>query len=269
VEVSAVASRTLDLLDDIVGRGRAAITTAEAADALGIPQDQVRVRMHRYVQQGRVIAPARGLWVPVPPQRRVYGSLPGMELIDVLMRHLGRDYYVGWLSAAEVHGAAHQAPQALQVAVSSPVADRTFGRVRLQFATRARVVDVPREQAAAASGRVWVATPSTTVLDLVDDPDRSGGLSNAATVIAELAADNRLTNVAMADAARYFPITTVRRLGLLLDFLDLAPLTGGLQRLASEHRRAPITALDRRSPPEGPVDHRWRVAVNTHIDPDL
>jgi len=41
------------------------------------------------------------------------------------------------------------------------------------------------------------------------------------------------------------------------------------ERLASEHRRAPITALDRRSPPEGPTDHRWRVAVNMQIDPDL
>jgi len=269
VEVSAVAARTLDLLDDLVAHGRAAITTAEAAGALGIPQDQVRVRMHRYVQQGRVIAPARGLWVPIPAQRRVYGSLPGLEVIDLLMRHLGRDYYVGWLSAAEVHGAAHQAPQALQVAVSSPVADRTLGRIRLQFATRTRVADVPREQHTAPSGRVWVATPATTALDLVDDPDRSGGLSNAATVIAELAADNRLTDDALAEAARHFPITTIRRLGRLLDSLDMAPLTGGLQLLANAHRRAPITALARRSPPEGPVDHRWRVAVNTQIEPDL
>ena len=264
-----MAARTLDLLDDLIAQGRAAITTAEAADALDIPRDQVRMRMHRYVQQGRVIAPARGLWVPVPPQDRVYGSLPGLEMIDLLMGHLDRDYYVGWLSAAEVHGAARQAPQALQVAVSAPVQDRTLGRVRLQFATRARVVDVPREQRTAPTGRVWVATPATTALDLVDDPDRSGGLSNAATVIAELADDGKLTEDGLADAAGHFAVTTVRRLGRLFDSLDLSALTGGLQRLASEHRRAPITALDRHSAPEGPVDHRWRVAVNTEIDPDL
>lgn len=190
-------------------------------------------------------------------------------MIDLLMGHLGRDYYVGWLSAAEVHGAAHQAPQVLQVAVGAPVQDRTFGRIRLQFATRARVAEVPREQRTAPTGSVWVATPATTALDLVDDPARSGGLSNAATVIAELAADSRLTDDALADAARHFPITTVRRLGRLLDSLNLAPLTGGLERLASEHRRAPITALDRRGAPEGPTDHRWRVAVNTQIEPDL
>lgn len=264
-----MAARTLDLLDDLVAHGRAAITTAEAAESLGIPQDQVRVRMHRYVQQGRVIAPARGLWVPVPPQHRVYGSLPGLQIIDLLMGHLGRDYYVGWLSAAEVHGAAHQAPQTLQVAVGAPVADRTFGRVRIQFAVRGRVADVPREQRTTPTGRVWVATPATTALDLVDDPDRAGGLSNAATVIAELAADGNLTDDALVEAAVYFPITTIRRLGWLLDSLDLAPLTGGLERLADEHRRAPITALDRRLAPEGLVDQRWRVAVNTQIDPDL
>jgi hypothetical protein len=80
-------------------------------------------------------------------------------------------------------------------------------------------------------------------------------------VIAELADGDRLTDDAIADAARHFPITTIRRLGRLLDSLDLAPLTGGLEQLASEHRRAPITALDARSPPDGPLDHRWRVAV--------
>ena len=88
-------------------------------------------------------------------------------------------------------------------------------------------------------------------------------------MIAEFADGDRLTDGAIADAARHFPITTIRRLGRLLDSLDLAPLTGGLQRLASEHRRAPITALDRRSPPDGQIDHRWRVAVNTQLDPDL
>ena len=264
-----MAARTLDLLDDLVAHGRAAITTAEAADALAIPRDQVRVRMHRYVQQGRVIAPARGLWVPVPPQHRVYGSLPGLQLIDLLMGHLERDYYVGWLSAAEVHGAAHQAPQALQVAVSAPVQDRTFGRVRLQFAIRTRVVDVPREQRIASTGRFWVATAATTALDLVEDPDRSGGLSNAATVIAELADDGKLTDDALQKAARHFPITTVRRLGRLLDTLDLCALTSGLERLADQHRRSPITVLDRGGAPDGPVDQRWRVAVNTDIDTDL
>lgn len=34
-----------------------------------------------------------------------------------MMAHLGRDYYLGWLSAAEMYGAAHQRPQVLQVAV--------------------------------------------------------------------------------------------------------------------------------------------------------
>jgi len=195
--------------------------------------------------------------------------LPGLQLIDLLMGHLERDYYVGWLSAAEVHGAAHQAAQALQVAVSAPVQDRTFGRVRLQFAIRTRVVDVPREKRTASTGRFWVATPATTALDVVDDPDRSGGLSNAATVIAELADDGKLTDDALENAARHFPITTVRRLGRLLDTLDLSALTRGLERLADQHRRSPITALDRRGAPDGPVDHRWRVAVNTDIDTDL
>lgn len=74
-----MAARTLNLLDDLIAHGRVAITTAEAADVLAIPRDQVRVRMHRYVQQGRVIAPARGLWVPVPPQAGSTEACPGWK----------------------------------------------------------------------------------------------------------------------------------------------------------------------------------------------
>lgn len=53
-----------------------------------------------------------------------------------MMRHLTVDYYVGWLTAAAVHGAEHQAPQTFHVATDRHVRDRTVGRTRFQFARR-------------------------------------------------------------------------------------------------------------------------------------
>ena len=46
------------------------------------------------------------------------GVLPGELFIDPMMRALGRNYYVSLLTAAAMHGASHQAPQAFQVMVS-------------------------------------------------------------------------------------------------------------------------------------------------------
>lgn len=53
----------------------------------------------------------------------------------VRMRALGRDYYVSLLTAAAMHGAAHQAPQVFQVMVDRHVADRDIERVKLRFYT--------------------------------------------------------------------------------------------------------------------------------------
>jgi predicted transcriptional regulator of viral defense system len=59
------------------------------------------------------------------------------------MRHLDVPYYVGWLSAAAMHGAAHHAPQVFQVAVGRHVRDRTVGRTKFRFAIRDNVTAMP------------------------------------------------------------------------------------------------------------------------------
>jgi predicted transcriptional regulator of viral defense system len=103
-------------------------------------------------------------------------------VIDALMNHLGRDYYVGWLSAAELHGPAHQRPQVLHVAVDTHTADRALGRVHLRFAQRRHVAALPRERQDTPTSEVWVATTELTALDLADAPQLGGGLNNVATV---------------------------------------------------------------------------------------
>ena len=44
------------------------------------------------------------------PEFRSWGVVPASHFIGALMKHLGHDYYVGYLSATEVLGSAHQAP---------------------------------------------------------------------------------------------------------------------------------------------------------------
>lgn len=68
-------------------------------------------------------APARRSDAP-PADYRSWGVLPGELFIDGMMRALGREYYVSLLTAAAMHGAAHQAPQVFQVMVDRHVADR-------------------------------------------------------------------------------------------------------------------------------------------------
>jgi hypothetical protein len=69
----------------------------------------------------------------VPREYRAAGCPPASWFIDDLMRHMGRRYYVGLLTAAALHGAGHQQPMAFQVMADSAERDIEVGRVRIDF----------------------------------------------------------------------------------------------------------------------------------------
>ncbi|MHB1910935.1 MAG: type IV toxin-antitoxin system AbiEi family antitoxin domain-containing protein [Acidimicrobiales bacterium] len=262
-------ARTANVVDSLLAHGRTSVTTEEAAELLEVPSEHVRVRMQPLVRDGRVFSPARGLWVAVPPEYRTWRVIPGIQFVDQMMAHLGRDYYVGWLSAAEMYGAAHQRPQVLQVAVDRHLADRDIERVRLRFAERRHLAQLSRVRRNVPTGQVWVSTPEVTALDLAADPQRGGGVSNTATVLIELAGDDQLDPVHLAEAAEQFSLAAVRRLGYLLDTVDQPELAKVLHPVAQRRRRFPPDPLAAGGGVSGSVDSRWRLLVNTAVEPDL
>lgn len=262
-------TRTADTVDSLLAHGRTSVTTDEAARLLNVPSEHVRVRMQPLARHGRIFSPARGLWVAVPPEYRTWRVIPGVQFIDAMMTHLGRDYYVGWLSAAEMHGAAHQRPQVFQVAVDRPLPDRDIERVHLRFVERHHLADLPRERRNVATGQVWVSTPEVTALDLAADPRRGGGISNVATVLIELTEDDQLNPHRLARAAEHFSLAAIRRLGYLLETVGQEALASVLRPIAEGRRRFPADILSPGSGTAGEVDTRWRVQINTEVEPDL
>ena len=130
-----------------------------------------------------------------------------------MMAHLGCAYYVGWLSAASLHGAGHQAAQEFQVATSRSVPSRTVGRSRLRFLARSRIDAVPTVRMEVSSSVATVSTVGATMLDVAEDPEVSGGIDNAATVIAELAWEGGAFLGDALAAAPAHSAAAVRRLG--------------------------------------------------------
>ena len=185
------------------------------------------------------------------------------------MGHLSREYYVGWLSASELHGAAHQRPQVFQVAVDRHVADREVGRVRMRFYERRRLHEVARQRIEVPTGQVWVSTAEVTACDLATDIDLAGGVSNAATVLAELADTERIDPQRLAGAAQVFPLATSRRLGYLLDLVGFGALGEVVHARVDHHRDFPSDLLVPGEPVHGPVDSRWRLRINAEVEPDL
>jgi hypothetical protein len=75
------------------------------------------------------------------------------------------------------------------------------------------VIDVLTEQGFEI---VAFSSPELTALDLADRPQRGGGVSSVATVLAEMAADPGLSAGGLAELAARFPAGSARRLGYLL-----------------------------------------------------
>ena len=186
------------------------------------------------------------------------------------MDHLGHDYYVALLSAAEVHGFAHQRPQVFQVMTPARLRDRAFGRVRIRFITDASMAGRAVDLVNTPTGTMRVSSVETTILDLVAHPRDSGGLSNVATIVGEMLDEHRIDVARLAGSAAAYPTSVVQRCGWLLDFmanwmqvdLDTEPLDASIAS-----RRAVL--LEPGSRRTGERDPRWHVVVNVLPEPDL
>lgn len=252
---------------DLAARGRHHFTTEEAAAALGSSVPAVRAALRRLKAKGEIAAPYRGFYIIVPPEYRRLGSLPADQFVPQLMQHLGEPYYVALLSAAELHGAAHQRPQALQVMVKSNRRAIECGEVRVQFIARKDMEGTSVVERKNPRGLLRVASPEATALELVGYADQSGGLDNVASVLAELAPaidPDRL----VSECGRS-PIAWVQRLGYLLDLTEHRDIADKLEPAIGERAKdvAPLVRAKSRS--GAPRDERWKLAVNATVEPDL
>lgn len=252
---------------DLAARGRHHFTTKEAAAALGNSIPAVRAALRRLKAKGEVADPFQGFYVIVPPEYRRLGCLPADQFVPELMQHLGEPYYVALLSAAELHGAAHQRPQAFQVMVKTNRRAIECGDVRVQFIARKDMESTSVVEKKTPRGFLRVASPEATALELVGYAGQSGGLDNVASVLAELveAIDpDRL----VSECARS-PVAWVQRLGYLLDLSDHRDLADKLAPSVVTRAKdvAPLVRAKSRS--GAPRDGRWKLAVNAVVEPDL
>lgn len=264
------------LRDVVAGRGVGALTLDDVVELTGLSRGAAKEAMRRARAAGHFFLPAPGLYIPIPSEYSTWGVVPAMDFIDQLMSFLGRRYYVALLSAAELHGAAHQRPQVFQAMVDARVADREIERVRLRFSVSVDLDAVPVTVKNSRTSRVRVSTPEVTVLDLAARPRQSGGLSNVATALGELVEDSKLDPSKLSKAAALYPLAVVRRLGWLLDRVsdyadtsDLAALLHDLVQSRSVEGRRAVDLLAVGGPRRGRTNARWGLVENADVDLDL
>lgn len=252
-------------IDQLQSDGRYTFTRDEVLAATDNTDTALAASLRRLRTTGRIASPRRGFHVVVPLEYRSAGAPPADWFIDDLMRHLRRPYYVGLLSAAALHGAAHHAPQVFQVVTDVPTRPLTVGRVRVVF-VQGRAGLAPTRTMNTATGTMVVSTPEATALDLVRHAAVCGGLRHVSTVVRELA--ECIDGARLVEASHRVERTVAQRLGWLLDRLGAGEVAAPLARsLASGPLFPAALRPDLPAGGERP-DPRWGVVANTEIEHD-
>jgi predicted transcriptional regulator of viral defense system len=182
------------------------------------------------------------------------------------MSHLGEPYYVALLSAAAYHGAAPQQPKAFQVMVAKARRGLECGAVRVDWVARRDLGDTPVVERNTPGGVVRIASPAATALELVGYSERCGSLENVAMVLVELA--ESIDGDALEAQARRAPTAWVQRLGYLLDLFEQDELADRLERVLATRRLFAVPLDPSDDMDDAARDARWRVALNTDLEPE-
>ena len=221
-------------------------------------------------RKGALYRIGRGRYVVIPPDvlygRKGYVIDPHL-IIDELMRADGEGdaYYVAYQSAATLHGAAHQLPFALMVAVPRQRRPIELGQTQIAFVQLKRSKLFGFRRMTYREAHLNVSDREKTILDCLERFDLCGGVDEVArtisTLVEEIAADKLLDYLGRMDNQ-----ALTQRLGLILERLSTLQtiderLLADIASLVGEH----IYPLDPHGPDEGEVDARWRARENIDV----
>lgn len=265
-------SHLTDLLDAAEQRGKLNLRTADIAkDLPEVSPEALRQALQRQQRKGRIVRASRGSghWVIVPRQDALVGAPPLETWLDAyLSKSLQQAYYVGLLSAAEVHGVSPQAVMVTQVMVGKTRRPVQVGRHQLVFHERARPEAMPTQWHETPNGRFKVSTPELTAVELVSRQQWVGGISRVFEVLQGLAdsfSPDGLTKT--LDIVHEIP--TAQRLGALLARAD-RPALAGLVRTWLGGKRIRIIAIspgDTANVPHSTLDPQFKVLIPDSLQP--
>ena len=262
--LESTAPRARDVIADLAARGRYHFTSSELRSVLGVSEEAARQALSRLAAKGEIASPARGFYVTVPPEYRRLGCLPADQFIPALMEHRSSPYYVGLLSAAQYHGAAHHRPQEFQVVLQRNRPAIACGAVRVVFVARRDLDAVPVESVNNPRGTILVSTVEATAVDLVGYMHRAGGVDRVAGVLLELG--NEIDPKRLVEASQSASILRAQRLGYLLEHVGAGARAALLKEHVRKHARN-FTKLLPGADAEGARRSKdWRLLVNASIE---
>lgn len=255
-------------IDSRQSRGLYFFTREEALKSLKRSEAAFKHAAARLAKKKRIARIHRGFFIIIPLEYAATGILPAEWFIADLMGYIGQPFYVGLLSAAALHGAAHQQPQQFHVVTTGPLRQMRSNGLAIRFFSRSRFADIPLTQVKVQTGHIPTSTPEATALDLIRYARRIGGLDRVLTVLQELGEvmeTEKLVEAAKSDGK----VAYAQRLGFLLEKAGFPTLTDKLSQWVHEKNALPAK-LEPSMPTRGyKKDEHWNILVNIDVEGDL
>ena len=258
--------RVRNVIAGLAARGRYHFSSSELRSALGVSEPAARQALSRCAAKREIASPARGFYVIVPPEYRRIGCLPADQFVPALMEHRNTPYYVGLLSAAQYHGAAHHRPQEFQVMLERNRPAIACGSVRVAFVARRELAAVPVQSFNNPRGTVLVSTVEATAVDLVGYMHRAGGVDRVAGVLSELGDD--IDPERLVEASVSASIPCAQRLGYLLEHVGAGDKAGLLKEHVGRCARNYTRLLPSSGVGGATRSKDWRLFVNAGVEVD-
>jgi len=239
-------------------------------DFPNVTDQAINLALSRLSNKGRILSVYKGFYLIVSPEYSSRGVLPPVLFIHQLMQYIGKPYYVGLLSAAALHGAAHQQPQEFFVVTSSKQAPTKRKGLKINYIKKKNIPDNLIEKRKTESGYVHVSNPELTAADLIYYHKRIGGLNRTATVLNELAEAMKPKNINQ-ELMQNVPMATLQRLGFILEnILQQNTLSeklyNQLQKREAKLFRQPLKSGTATN--GFPKNEKWKIIININIEID-
>lgn len=253
---------------ELQSNGRYSFTIEELRQKMDLSEDALQQGLYRYKAKKQVVQIRKGFYSIVPPEYSKQGMLPPYLFIDDLMKSLNKPYYVALISAAAIHGAAHQQPMYYFVIAQTP-APRNINskKLKILFFSKSTWNQEDIIKKSTNAGYINVSSPELTAMDLLTYTDKIG-LNKTVTILKELSQSIKGTSLTKA-AKNYASIAVIQRLGYLFDkVLKEEKLALALQKAIKGKNIFPIP-LSLKKAKQGDTDEIWKVIKNMEIESDL
>lgn len=242
----------------------------EAKRATGSNGTALKFELVRLVEKGEILNVRKGFYLIIPARYSTSGKLPIQLYLDKLFTYIDRNYYLGFYSAAQFHGASHQQIHRDYVMIKHPkFNDIKKNTIDIKFIATTNWPAHNIVQKTSDAGFFNISSPALTAIDLIHHQTKLGGINRMLAVLEELT--EVITAEDITDLLSWYPYkSTLQRFGFLLEELgahqNLIPPI--LERL-KEEPYYPVLMSPRSKLKAGAVTNIWKVDVNVKLESDL